>query len=203
MCNRSIDIHGLTCFLFLLLRLHILKSTHVVQTVRKLHQDYTDVLRHSKKHLTQVLRLDLQLIRRPGQLSQLGNTINQQCHLRSKLLLHLVQSHDRIFYHIMQDTGYDRLLIQLQIRQNDGNTKRVNDIRLTRLSFLVLMGLCRNLICFFHHGNIIRRMVSPNTFNQILVQSLRACKISRIFQFNIHFFIHLSLSHRKSHLFCP
>ena len=52
----------------------------------------------------------------------------------------LLAGHHRIFHHIVEQTGNDRLLIQLQIRQDDCNTKRMNDIRLTGLAHLSLDG---------------------------------------------------------------
>ena len=102
----------------------------------------------------------------------------------------------------MEDPGHDRLLIQLQIRQDDGNTKGVNDIRFTRLARLALVGLPRQLIRFFHHGNIVGGVVLPDTLDQVLVQHLRAGKIRRVLQFYVHVFLHSFLCHKHATFFC-
>ena len=38
------------------------------------------------------------------------------------------------------------------------------------------MGRCRNLICFFNHGNIIAGMVFLHAMNQLLIQTVRIHK---------------------------
>ena len=90
MGDRRINFHGLTGFFFLLFRFHILQRTHVVQTVCQLDEDHADIFCHGKEHFSQVLCLHLDLILRPGQLGQLGNTIYQKRYLRTKLLGELV-----------------------------------------------------------------------------------------------------------------
>ena len=93
-----------------------------MQAVSQLNNDNTDILCHSQEHLSQVLCLYFQLICRIRQLSQLGNTIYQKCYLISKFFSYLFICHNRILYHIVEYSGYDCLLIQFQIRQNNGNT---------------------------------------------------------------------------------
>ena len=197
-CNGRINVHRFTGLFLLLLRLHILKSTHIVKAVRQLNQNHADILGHGQEHLPQILSLNLHLIHGPGQLGQLCNSVYQKSYLCAELLLHLVQSHNGILYHIMKNSGNDGFFIQLQIRQNNGNTKRVNNIRFTRLPLLVLMGLSGDSVCFFYLGNIIRRMVLPDTFDQILIQYFRTGKVRRILQFNIHSRFQLFFCHRKA-----
>ena len=196
--NRCINVHGLTSLFLLLLRLHILKSTHIVKAVRQLNQDHTDILGHGQKHLSQILSLNLHLIHGPGQLSQLCNSIYQKSYLSTEFLLHLTQSHNGILYHIVKNSGNNSFFVQLQICQNNSNTKRVNNIWFTRLSLLILMRLSGDFVCFFNLGNIIRRMVLPDTSDQILIQHFRTGKVRRIFQFNIHSRFQLFFCHRKA-----
>ena len=77
----------------------------------------------------------------------------------------------------MEKTGNDRLLIQLQVRQNDGNTKRMNDIRLTGLAHLSLVGVVRNVVRLLNHRNVRGWMIFSHTGDQLLVELLRARKI--------------------------
>ena len=50
--NGRINIHGLPGLFLLLFRTHVLQSTHIVETVRKLDQNYSDILCHGKKHFS-------------------------------------------------------------------------------------------------------------------------------------------------------
>ena len=59
----SVDIHRLSWFLFLLRRCHKLHRTHIMQTVCKFYNDDTDIFRHGKKHLAQILSLHLKPVR--------------------------------------------------------------------------------------------------------------------------------------------
>ena len=52
MGDGRVDFHGLTGFFFLLLRLHVLQRTHIVQTVGQLDQDDTDIFCHGEEHFS-------------------------------------------------------------------------------------------------------------------------------------------------------
>ena len=69
LCNGRIDVHRLPGLFFLLGRRHKLQSPHIMQPVGKLNNNNPNVLCHGKKHLAQILRLNLQFIRRIRQLS--------------------------------------------------------------------------------------------------------------------------------------
>ena len=56
-----------------------------MQTVCEFYNDDTDIFRHRKEHLSQVLCLGLQLVLGIVQLSQLGNAVYKKCHLFTKL----------------------------------------------------------------------------------------------------------------------
>ena len=155
MGDGRVDFHGLTGFFFLLLRLHVLQRTHIVQTIGQLDQDDTDIFCHGEEHLAQVLCLHLHLVLGPGQLSQLRDAVYQKRYLRTKLLRKLIQRHDGVFHDIMKNACRNGLLIHLKVCQNDGNTKRVNDIGFTRFSFLILVCLMGNLVRFLDQGDII------------------------------------------------
>ena len=113
MSNGGIDLHGLAGFFLLFLRFHVLERSHVMEPVRQLDDDDTDILRHGQEHLPQILGLQLHLIHGPGQLSQLRDAVDKKRHLFPKLFSQLIQGHNRVFHHIVKDSCRDRLLIHL------------------------------------------------------------------------------------------
>ena len=161
--NRSINIHRLSGLLFLLGRCHKLHRTHVVQTVCQFHDDNTDILRHRKEHLSQVLCLGLQFILGIIQLAQFGNAIHQKCHLFTELCGDFIQCHRRIFYYVMKHSCHDRFFIHLQICKNDRHPERMDDIRLSGFTELILMRFFAYLIGLLDHRNIRRRVILTHT----------------------------------------
>ena len=169
LCNGRIDVHGLSCFFLLLFRLHVFQSTHIVKPVRQLDEDNADIFCHCKEHFSQVLCLFIHFICGIAQLTQLGDSIYQQCHLITKFLCQVFCSHRCILYHIMKKTCCNTFLIKLQICQNNCHTKRVNDIRLTGFTHLSVMGLFCHLVCFFDHGDVRRWMIFGHALHQFLI----------------------------------
>ena len=55
----------------------------------------------------------------------------------------------------MQESRFDGLLIQLQIRQNDRHAERMNDVGLSGFAHLPLMGFRGDQIGLFDHGDIV------------------------------------------------
>ena len=159
LCDRGINIHRLTRFFLLRLRRPVLCGPHVVQTVRQFYQNNADILCHRKEHLSQVFCLLLDLIRRIFQLCQLRDTAYNQGHLRAELLGQLFFGHDGIFDNVVQKACRDRLLVELQICQDNCHTERMDDVRFPALSFLVLMCIRCHAVCFFDQGNIVRWMI--------------------------------------------
>ena len=175
--DGRVDIHCLPGLLLLLFRLHVLKGPHIVETVRQLDEDDTDILGHGKEHLSKVLCLDFDLIRIVGQLSQLCNAVDQKSDLRPEFLFDLRIGHPGILHGIVQKTRNDGFLVQLQVRQDNGHTERVDDIGLSGFSFLILVGLLCGKVGLFDHGDICRRVIFSDAFYQLLIKLIRAGKI--------------------------
>ena len=53
------------------------------------------------------------------------------CDIVSKLRTHLIHGHDGILQHIMEQSCCNGFLIQLELGEYYGNTKRMYDIRLS------------------------------------------------------------------------
>ena len=146
-----------------------------MQTIRQLDHNDTDILRHGEEHLTQVLRLHLQLgirllsIAGQRDLLQFRHTVYQKRHVISEFSPEVILRHHSIFHHIVQNTCHDGLLIQLQIRQNDSHIQRMDDIGFPGLPELVLVSLAGNLIGFLDHRDIITGMIFLHTLNKLLI----------------------------------
>ena len=76
----------------------------------------------------------------------------------------------------MQKSRHDRFLIQLQIRKNDCDAKRMNNVWLSRFTYLSLMGALCNPIGLLNHRNIVRRVIFAHPFDQILIKLFRTHK---------------------------
>ena len=112
------------------LRPHVFQRPHIVQAVCKLYKDDPDILCHGQKQLPQIFCLYLYLIGRVGQLAQLCDTVYKKFNLIAEFLPDLLRGHDSILHHIMKESGHDRFLVKLQIRQDDSDTQRMDNIRL-------------------------------------------------------------------------
>ncbi len=183
-----------------------------MQSVRQLDQNDPDISGHGQKHLAQVLRLPLQLLRitipvtavisMKIDLLQFRDPVHQKRHIRPKLFLDLFVRHDGVFHHIMQKPRYDRLLVKLQVRQYDRHIKRVYDIGFSRFAYLPPVRVVSRLICLLDQRDIIGRMIFAHTVNKLLVQSLGRLKFLNRFNsaiINDDFFLFFCRHSLSSH----
>ena len=175
--DGRVDVHGLPGLFLLLLRLHVLESAHIVQAVGQLDQNHADILGHGQEHLPQVLRLDLNLVGRIGQLAQLGDAVHQEGHLVAEFLGDLLRGHDRILHRVVEKARHNGLLVELQVRQNDGNAERMDDIRLSRFAKLPLVGRVSDFVRLLNHADIGRRMIFQHAADELFVKHIRTGKI--------------------------
>ena len=169
LCERGIDLKGLTRLLLLLRRRLVLQRAEIMETVGELDDDDTDILRHRHEHLPEILGLHLHLIGVEIELCQLCDAIDEQRHIRIKFLRDFIERHAGILDDVVQKSRGDGFLIHLEIGENDSNTKRVNDVRFTRFTLLILMLLLRYLVGLLDHAEIIGWMVCPDGLNQFLI----------------------------------
>ncbi len=143
--QRGIDVQGLPGDALLLLLRHVLQRAHVVGTVRQLHQDDADVLRHGDDHLPEILRLFLFLgqRRRRGELRQLGDPIHQLRDFRAKQLGQLLGRGQRVLDRVVEQTGDDRRLVQMKLSEYSSHLQGVDEVGLPRIPKLTLMNLRR------------------------------------------------------------
>ena len=113
MGKRGIDFHSFFGNALLLVFSKVFQGPHIVQTVRQFDQDNTDVLRHGHEHLAVVFS-QLLFVRLVLDLTELGNSIDNHAHIRTKLSFQIVQGRISIFHHIMQETTSYCYSIQLE-----------------------------------------------------------------------------------------
>mmetsp|Transcript_8160 Transcript_8160/g.12107 ORF Transcript_8160/g.12107 Transcript_8160/m.12107 type:complete len:399 (+) Transcript_8160:1737-2933(+) len=119
MGQRRKNIQRLPTDLDLLLRLHVTQCAHIVQPICQLDDDDAIIIRHGHKHLTQILRLFIGVIRERnlGQLADLGLALHNAHDHGTEERLDLRKGKLGIFHRIVQQTSHDGLRIHLQPRQ--------------------------------------------------------------------------------------
>ena len=126
--DRRVDIHRLTCLLPLFLRPHELQCPQIVEAVSQLDQNNADILGHREEHLAQIFRLHLDLIDVVADLSQFRHAVHKELHLLAEFPADILVGQLGVLDDIMQKACSDRLLVQFQIRKDNGDTERMDDI---------------------------------------------------------------------------
>ena len=128
--NRSVNLKGFERFFSLFMRRHMLECTHIVQSVRKFNNNYTDILVHGNKHFAYIFSLNF-LTGGKRNLSQLCYAVNQQCHIVAEIFADIFQVIFCILYHIVQKCADNTLVVHAVVQQYFCYSYRVHDIRLT------------------------------------------------------------------------
>ena len=83
----------------------------------------------------------------------------------------------------MKETADDGFLVQFQICQDQGNAKGVNDVGLTGLAQLSLVGIVGDMVSFFDHAEVIRRMIFLQFIDQLTIQLFRLLEVLGLYEF--------------------
>ena len=128
-CERCIEIIGLSCNLHLLVRTHAAESTHVMKTVSKLDQQGTDIILHGSKYLTEIIYLlGMHIVI----LLLLGNNAYKESHLVAEALPDVIYCERSILNHIMKECRNHRIGTQFKLFRHDArNIDRMNYIWFT------------------------------------------------------------------------
>ena len=98
--------------------------------VGKLDEDDADILHHRHNHFAKVFSLrffliaELEFIKFRDPLYQFSNALTKE-------LLHVLVGGRGIFYHVMQQGGHQRFIVEFHLGQNAGYRYRVRDIGFT------------------------------------------------------------------------
>ena len=133
--ERRVDLEGLLRLLHLLLLAEVLDRAHVVEPVGELDQDHAHVLRHRDDHLPVVLRLRL-LAALEADAGELGDALHEQRDVRPERSLELVEVGLGVLDHVVQQRRGDRLLVEVELRADQGDAERVVDERLAGAAHL-------------------------------------------------------------------
>ena len=137
--ERRVDLERLLRLLHLLLLAEVLDRAHVVEPVGELDQDHAHVLRHRHDHLAVVLRLRLlaALEADPG---ELGDAFDEQRDVRPECGAELVEIGVGVLDHVVQQRGGNRLLVEVELRADQGHAERMVDERLAGAPHLTAVG---------------------------------------------------------------
>ena len=142
--ERRVDLECLLGLLHLLLLAEVLDRPHVVEAVGKLDEDDPDVLGHRDDHLPVVLRLGL-LAARELDPRQLRDALDQLSDVGAELGAHLVELGLGVLDDVVQEGRGDRLLVEVELRADAGNTPGVVDELLAGSTHLPAVPLLRVL----------------------------------------------------------
>ena len=143
--KRSVEIVRLAGNLHLLVRTHTCQCAHIVQAVGKLHQNGTHVILYRCQYLTVVVHL-LRLI--ILLLFLLCHHTYEEGHVLPETLADVLNGVLGIFHHVMQECRHHGIGTKFQfLSYNTCHGNRMNDIRLTRLAFLLLVCLGSQFVC--------------------------------------------------------
>ena len=130
-----------------------MERAHVVQPVGELDQQDADVVGEREQELAQILGGAL-IFRLRLDLAELGDAVDQSRDIGAEQLLDLLRGGDGILDRVVEDGGDDRLVVELQVRENSRDLDRVGEIWVSRGADLGAMSLQREDI-----GAVDQRLV--------------------------------------------
>ena len=138
--DRSVDIHSFKGGITLFVEGAVLESTHIMETVAELDYHNSDVLRHSKKYLADILSL-LFLTAEDRYLAQFGDAVNEHGNVLTEAFLEVIKSGWSVLNYVVQEGSADSICVHTELEQYICNSERVYDIVLTGGTLLSLMSL--------------------------------------------------------------
>ena len=139
MGDGGIDLHGLQGFFPLLFGGLVLHGAHVVQPVTHLDEDDPDVTAHGHEHLAQIFHL-LLFLGDELHLGQLGDPLHQLGHRGAEFFGDLLMSGGGVFDAVVEHSGDDGVHVQPQVGDDLRHSQGMDDIGLSALAQLALMG---------------------------------------------------------------
>ena len=165
--QRRIDFHRLARGAFAAFGVaNEVQRPHVVQPIRQLHQQHTDIPAHGQDQFAEILGL-LGAVGLQFQASQLGDTVNQAGDLLAKAALDLRQLVGGIFDNIVQQRGGDRGNIQPVASQDIGHRDRMHEIRVAVFAPLRAVRLFGQVVGRVDQGRIGLRVVFMDFSGQL------------------------------------
>ncbi len=130
MRDRRVDLQGLARDTLAALGAQTAKRPHVVQPVRQLHNNHTDVIDHRQEHLAVALGLAI-FGRKEIDLTEFGDAVDAARHLIAKVLLNVGGGDAGVFHDVVEETGLNADHVHAHIGQDLRHRERVAHVRLT------------------------------------------------------------------------
>ena len=156
MSQGGIYVHGLESNRTLTILLFCGKSTHVVKSVTKLDEDNTNILGHSKKHLTDILDMSFFLVRHLN-LNNLSKAVYKHSdvtakHLRKNIKISFICA---ILHGVMKKCRTYRIGIKTKLGNDSCNSHGMADIGLSAKAHLSIVKLIGIIIRLGYTGKVI------------------------------------------------
>ena len=164
MGNRRINLHGFERLIPLLALREKLECARIVQAVGQLDENDADILGHGHEHLAQILHLLLLL--GVAQHTKAGYAVHQLGDRGSEFVLNGLIVKLGILDAIMQQARADGVGIQPHFNDDLRDRHRMDDVRLSILAFLALVGPVRAFVCRADFFLIDRRVLFFRALNQ-------------------------------------
>ena len=169
--DRRIDVERLLRLLELLLPAEVLDRPHVVEAVGELDEDDARVLRHRDDHLAVVLDLRV-LAARELDASQLRDTLDEPRDLVPELVLDVRDVAARVLDDIVEQRCRQRLLVEMERREDLRGAPRVPDEVLTGAAALPIVSPFCERECPAQQVLVDVRLVRGDVSDQLLDEVL-------------------------------
>ena len=169
--DRRIDVERLLRLLKLLLPAEVLDRPHVVQAVGELDEDDARILRHRDDHLAVVLDLRV-LAARELDARQLRDALDEPRDLVAELALDVRDVASRVLDDVVEERCRQRLLVEMERREDLRRAPRVPDEVLARAAALPLVSPLCERECPAQQVLVDVRLVRGDVRDQLLDEVL-------------------------------
>ncbi len=131
MGDRRVDVQGFAGDALLLAGLQVFKRAHIVQAIRKLHQNNANIIDHGQKHFANAFSL-AGLGSHDVEPADFGDTFHQARDFDTEAFFNARNRILSVFDGIMQKSGSQRDGIETHIREDMGDFQEMREIRIAR-----------------------------------------------------------------------
>jgi len=164
--DRCVDVEGLAGNARFLVGRHGVERLHVMQAVRELNENDTDVLDHRKHHLAKALGLGFGAAAKLN-LVKLADGVDEPGDLGSEVLFNLCERSVCVLDDVVQNCCLNRLRVKMHVGQFLGDSYRMRDIGFARLALLAVMRRCAELVGTHDRLNVLFGQVSFKRFDEV------------------------------------
>ena len=115
-CKRCIYVKCLSAFFYNLVMSHVVYGSKIMKPVRQLYYQYSYVLGHCQKHLSEILSLSFFLVFK-FQRSQLRDSVHKKTDFLSEIIYQILLRIFGIFDNIVEKSRYNGFFIHAKISQ--------------------------------------------------------------------------------------